>query len=326
MLMWINLMTQESHIKSKVTDVVSRKLVTPSPLESPTEQNGSKQATLECKSISPWSSFLYNQHQTSSPYSTFFENSLHGTHYDSSYQSVGSECFSDFSTPDTYRPPSSFGDHHFDNSHLMYSDSSLNFNDSSSFTSPGRIVPISSPPYRSPTIPSSNHGKVYSVLYRPDLIKLSSLKNNRKSTNSDHLDPVVFEEEIPDLSFEEKPISDENKSFKSTAHIQIKRNKHCLPSQSRQFEEQRSLEKSPASFDEQSVDAKQEVNANKVFPKQTLSNNSDLQNALRVVCPHNPKANRKYSNDESKASTKLDGTFLPENLSMKDNFFDNLFY
>ena len=43
MLMWINLMTQESHIKSKVTDVISRKLATPSPSESPTEQNGSKQ-------------------------------------------------------------------------------------------------------------------------------------------------------------------------------------------------------------------------------------------------------------------------------------------
>ena len=187
MLMWINLMTQESHIKSKVTDVISRKLATPSPSESPTEQNGSKQATLEYKSISPWSSFLYNQHQTSSPYSTFFENSLHGTHYDSSYQSVGSECFSNFSTPDTSKPPSRFGDHHFDNSHLMYSDSSLNFSDSSSFTSPGRIVPISSP-----TITSSNHGKVYSVLYRPDLIKLSSMKNKKKSTTSDHLDPEMF--------------------------------------------------------------------------------------------------------------------------------------
>ena len=68
------------------------------------------------------------------------------------------------------------------------------------------------------------------------------------------------------------------------------------------------------------------MNANKVFPKQTLSNNSDHQNALQIVCPHNPKANRKYSNDESKARTRLDGTFLPENQSMKDNFFDNLFF
>ena len=42
MLMWINLMTQESPIKSKVTDVISRKLSNPSPSESPTEQNGRK--------------------------------------------------------------------------------------------------------------------------------------------------------------------------------------------------------------------------------------------------------------------------------------------
>ena len=148
------------------------------------------------------------------------------------------------------------------------------------------------------------------------------MKNKKNSTTSDHLDPVVFEEEIP----EETPVRDEEKSFKSAAHIQLIKTNQCLPSHSRQFEMQRSLEKSPASFDEQSVDAKQEVNANKVFPKQTLSNNSDHQNALQIVCPHNPRANRKYSNDESKASTKLDGTFLPENQSMKDNFFDNLFY
>ena len=61
MLMWINLMTQESPIKSKVPDVISRKLSTPSPSESPTEHNGSKQATPVYTSISPWCSFLYNQ-------------------------------------------------------------------------------------------------------------------------------------------------------------------------------------------------------------------------------------------------------------------------
>ena len=177
MLMWINLMTQESHIRSEVSDVISWKLSTPSPSETPTEQNGSKQATPELTSTSPW-----NQPQTSLPYSTFFENSS-----SSSYPSLGSECFSDFSTPS--RPPSRLSDHH-----LIYSDVSLNFNDSSSLTSPGRIVPISTQPYRSPTIPSSNHGKVYSVLYRPDLIKLSSMKNKKKSTTSDHLDPVVFED------------------------------------------------------------------------------------------------------------------------------------
>jgi hypothetical protein len=54
MLMWINLITQESHIRSEVSDVISRKLSTPSPSETPTEQNGSKQATPEFKSISPW--------------------------------------------------------------------------------------------------------------------------------------------------------------------------------------------------------------------------------------------------------------------------------
>ena len=94
MLMGINLMTQESPIRAEVSDVISRKLSTPSPSETPTEQNGSKQATPEFTSISPWSSFLYNQPQTSSPYSTFFENSS-----SSSYPSLGSECFSDFSTP-----------------------------------------------------------------------------------------------------------------------------------------------------------------------------------------------------------------------------------
>ena len=60
MLMWINLMTQEGHIKSEVSDVISRKLSTPSHSETPTEQNGSKQATPEFASISPWSIFLYN--------------------------------------------------------------------------------------------------------------------------------------------------------------------------------------------------------------------------------------------------------------------------
>ena len=144
MLMWINLITQESHIRSEVSDVISRKLSTPSPSETPTEQNGSKQATPEFTSISPWSSFFYNQPQTSSPYSTFFENSS-----SSSYPSLGSECFSDFSTPS--RPPSRLSDHH-----LIYSDVSLNFNDSSSLTSPGRIVPISTQPHRSPTIPSQS--------------------------------------------------------------------------------------------------------------------------------------------------------------------------
>ena len=77
------------------------------------------------------------------------------------------------------------------------------------------------------------------------------------STTSDHLDPVVFEEEIP----EETPVRDKEKSFKSTAHIQLKRNNQCLPSHSRGFEVERSLEKFPGSFDSQSVDAKQEVNA-----------------------------------------------------------------
>ena len=47
---------------------------------------------------------------------------------------------------------------------------------------------------------------------------------------------------------------------------------------------------------------------------------SDLQNISQVVCSHNPKANRKYSNDESKADPKLDDTFLPEDPSLKDNF------
>ena len=68
MLMWINLMTQEGPIRSEVTDVISGKLSTPSPSETPTEENGSKQATPEFTSISPWSSFLYNQPQTSWPY------------------------------------------------------------------------------------------------------------------------------------------------------------------------------------------------------------------------------------------------------------------
>ena len=57
-----------------------------------------------------------------------------------------------------------------------------------------------------------------------------------------------------------------------------------------------------------------------------MFNNSDRKNALQVGCVHNPKANRKYSNNESKADPKLDDTFLPENPSMKDNFFHNLFY
>ena len=149
-----------------------------------------------------------------------------------------------------------------------------------------------------------------SVLYRPDIIELSSMKNKKKSTTSDHLYPEVFEEYNPDLSFEETPVRDEDKSFKSTAHIQLKIPKHCLPSHSRQFEVQRSLEKGPASFDEQCVDAKQEVNANKVCPTQTISNNSDLQNALQVVCSHSPKATRKYSNYECKADPKLNNTYF----------------
>ena len=186
MLTWINLMTKESPIKSEVTNVISKKLSTPSPPETPSEQNGRKEATPEFTISNPWSSFLYNQPRTSSPYSKFFENNFHGTNYEFvSYPSLSSECFSDLSTPDTSRPPSRFSDHHFDNSHLMYSDISLNFNDSSSLTSPGRIVSINSQPYRSPTIPSSNHGKVYSVLYRPDLIKLSSM-NNKKSLKDLH--------------------------------------------------------------------------------------------------------------------------------------------
>ena len=71
MVMWINLMTQESPIKSEVTNVISKKLSHPSPPETGTEQNGRKQATPEFTTSSPWSSYLYNQPRTYSPYSTF---------------------------------------------------------------------------------------------------------------------------------------------------------------------------------------------------------------------------------------------------------------
>ena len=48
MLMWINLMRHESHIKSEVTEVISRKLLTPSHLEV---------ATQEFTNISPWTRY-----------------------------------------------------------------------------------------------------------------------------------------------------------------------------------------------------------------------------------------------------------------------------
>ena len=79
-------MTQESPIKSKVTDVISRKLSNPSPSESPTEQNGRKKPI-------PVVSYTINPTHT-----CLIQHSLHGTHYDfSSYPRLGSESFSDFS-------------------------------------------------------------------------------------------------------------------------------------------------------------------------------------------------------------------------------------
>ena len=122
MVMWINLMTQDSHFKSEVTSLISSKLSTPSPPETSPEQNGRKKSIQEFTNISPWSSFLYNQPRTSSPYSTFFDNSPHGSNHEySSYPSLDSDCFSDFSTPDTSRPSSRLSDHHFISNHLTYS-------------------------------------------------------------------------------------------------------------------------------------------------------------------------------------------------------------
>ena len=54
-------MTQDSDVKPEVTSVISKKLSPLSPEEAATEQNGGKQATEEFTTISPWSSFLYNQ-------------------------------------------------------------------------------------------------------------------------------------------------------------------------------------------------------------------------------------------------------------------------
>ena len=68
--------------------------------------------------------------------------------------------FSDFSTPDTSRPSSRISDHHFISNHLRDSDISLAYTDTSSLTSPGRIIPIISTPFRSPTIQRPEHVKV----------------------------------------------------------------------------------------------------------------------------------------------------------------------
>jgi hypothetical protein len=316
-------MTKESPIKSEVTNVISKKLSTTSSSPSPSEQNGRKQATPEFTTSSPWSSFLYNQPRTSSPYSTFFDSSPHGSNHDySSYRSVNSDCFSDFSTPDTSRPSSRSSDHHFSSNHPIYSDISHNCTNSASLTSPGRIIPINSTPFRSPAIPRPNQGKVFSVLYRPDLIKLSSGKHRKKPSSSDHLYPVVIEEDKHELSLQETLVPDENTTFKSSANIQLKINSNCLPFHIGQFEVEKSSEKSQTSFDEKCVDTKQ-VNANKVSLKRTLSNNSEVQNALQVVFHHNPKENSQNSKNEAD-HVMLDGNNLPEKSGIKDDFFDKL--
>jgi hypothetical protein len=323
MLMWVNLMTQDSPIKPEVSSVICKNLVTPSPPETPSEQNVRTKATPEFTTSSPWSSYLYNQPRTSSPYSTFFDNSLHGSNHDySGYPSVNSDCFSDFSTPDTSRPSSRLSNHHLNSNHPTYSDLSLNYTDSASLTSPGRIIPINSTPCRSPTIPRPNQGKIFSVLYRPDLIKLSFGKNRKKFSSSDYLYPEVIEEHKHDLSLREPLMRDEEKTFKSSTNIQLKRNSNCLPFHIGQFEVQKSSEKSLTSLDEKCVDEKQE-NANKVSLKQTLSNNSEVLNALQVVFHHNPKENSKNSNNGVDLIVS-DENNLSDKSVFKDNFFDKL--
>ena len=68
---------------------------------------------------------------------------------------------------------------------------------------------------------------------------------------------------------------------------------------------------------------KEQVNANKVSTKQTLSNNSEVQNTLHVVCSNNPKENSNNSNNEADHMVSDENT-LPEKSGIKDDFFDKL--
>ena len=131
------------------------------------------------------------------------------------------------------------------------------------------------------------------------------MKNRKKCSSSDYLYPVVIEEHKHDLNIQEAPVRDEDKTFKSSANIQLKINAHFLPFHIGQFEVQKSIERSQTSFDENCVDAKQ-VNANILSPKQTVFNNSELQSTLQIVC-----------HDNSKNS-------LPVKSFIKDDFFDKL--
>ena len=117
----------------------------------------------------------------------------------------------------------------------------------------------------------------------------------------------MFEEDKHDLSVQKTLVREEDKTFKSSANILLKTNAHCLSFHIAQFEVQKSSERSQTSSDEKCVDAKQ-VNANILSPKQTVFNNSELQNTLRVVC---------HDSEISKQS-------LPVKSKIKDDFFNNL--
>ena len=58
-------------------------------------------------------------------------------------------------------------------------------------------------------------------------------------------------------------------------------------------------------------------------PKQTLSNNSEVQNPLQIACHHNPKEISNNSNNEAD-HVMSDENDWPEKSVIKDNFFDKL--
>jgi len=317
MVMWINLMTQESPKKEEVADLLKRKLSTPSPLKTPPKQNSREQATTDFSLTSPWSSYLYTP-QTSTPYSAFFNTSpglrSSDSHDYSSNASMSIDCFSDSSTPDISSPTSRLSDIRFINNHQTHPDISVIYPDTPSLTSPGRIIPvtISSPQFRSPTIARPGNGKVFSVLYRPDLIKLSSVKNRKKSSDSEQLHPVMYEEGMLDWSRPDTSMRDERniESFKSLANIELIKSPQLKLS-------------SKNSVDETYLDAKH-LNTNRITPMQTICNKGGHQSPILDVFHSDSKENSDGDKLSEADDYLLDKDIFQTKSDSKDDFFDYL--
>lgn len=187
MLIWISIMTENSPKMEK------------DDLESTSTSSDSQP--------SPWSSYLYTtpSYSPTSPYSSFF--TLNST----SQHEHSNDYLSDISTPDVSRCSSRLSDHH---PPTHCSSHSIAPFQTPPLTSPGRIFPC----HRTPPIAPGTNGGVFSDLYRPDLLQLSSVRSKKNEKLNDHLMPVMVEEYEDDR---EEIVNNKGDVFQTFAHIKF---------------------------------------------------------------------------------------------------------